>query len=110
MSYTYYDSNRGENFTTTKIKEETIRKDTYKYEYDTNGNITDIYKKVNNDWQRLYLYEYDECNQLITSCDYINQKQYRYDYDEAGNILTETVSRIGAHGQPVSYTHLYIDK
>ena len=99
MSYTYYDSNRGENFTTTKIKEETIGKDTYKYEYDTNGNITDIYKKVNNDWQRLYLYEYDEFNQLITSCDYINQKQYRYDYDEAGNILTETVSRIGAHGQ-----------
>ena len=99
MSYTYYDSNRGENFTTTKIKEETIAKDTYKYEYDTNGNITDIYKKVNNDWQRLYLYEYDEFNQLITSCDYINQKQYRYDYDEAGNILTETVSRIGAHGQ-----------
>ena len=75
------------------------KKDTYKYEYDTNGNITDIYKKVNNDWQRLYLYEYDEFNQLITSCDYINQKQYRYDYDEAGNILTETVSRIGAHGQ-----------
>lgn len=73
MSYTYYDSNRGENFTTTKIKEETIAKDTYKYEYDTNGNITDIYKKVNNDWQRLYLYEYDEFNQLITSCDYINQ-------------------------------------
>ena len=99
MSYTYYDSNRGENFTTTKIKEETIGKDTYKYEYDTNGNITDIYKKVNNEWQRLYLYEYDEFNQLITSCDYINQKQYRYDYDEAGNILTETVSRIGAHGQ-----------
>ena len=99
MSYTYYDSNRGENFTTTKIKEETVGKDTYKYEYDTNGNITDIYKKVNNDWQRLYLYEYDEFNQLITSCDYINQKQYRYDYDEAGNILTETVSRIGAHGQ-----------
>ena len=99
MSYTYYDSNRGENFTTTKIKEETIGKDTYKYEYDTNGNITDIYKKVNNDWQRLYLYENDEFNQLITSCDYINQKQYRYDYDEAGNILTETVSRIGAHGQ-----------
>ena len=99
MSYTYYDSNRGENFTTTKIKEETIGKDTYKYEYDTNGNITDIYKKVNNDWQRLYLYEYDEFNQLITFCDYINQKQYRYDYDEAGNILTETVSRIGAHGQ-----------
>lgn len=99
MSYTYYDSNRGENFTTTKIKEETIAKDTYKYEYDTNGNITDIYKKVNNDWQRLYLYEYDEFNQLITSRDYINQKQYRYDYDEAGNILTETVSRIGAHGQ-----------
>ena len=99
MSYTYYDSNRGENFTTTKIKEETIAKDTYKYEYDTNGNITDIYKKVNNDWQRLYLYEYDEFNQLITFCDYINQKQYRYDYDEAGNILTETVSRIGAHGQ-----------
>ena len=99
MSYTYYDSNRGENFTTTKIKEETIAKDTYKYEYDTNGNITDIYKKVNNDWQRLYFYEYDEFNQLITSCDYINQKQYRYDYDEAGNILTETVSRIGAHGQ-----------
>ena len=99
MSYTYYNSNRGENFTTTKIKEETIAKDTYKYEYDTNGNITDIYKKVNNDWQRLYLYEYDEFNQLITSCDYINQKQYRYDYDEAGNILTETVSRIGAHGQ-----------
>ena len=99
MSYTYYDSNRGENFTTTKIKEETIGKDTYKYEYDTNGNITDIYKKVNNDWQRLYLYEYDEFNQLITSCDYINQKQYRYDYDVAGNILTETVSRIGAHGQ-----------
>ena len=99
MSYTYYDSNRGENFTTTKIKEETIGKDTYKYDYDTNGNITDIYKKVNNDWQRLYFYEYDEFNQLITSCDYINQKQYRYDYDEAGNILTETVSRIGAHGQ-----------
>ena len=99
MSYTYYNSNRGENFTTTKIKEETIAKDTYKYEYDTNGNITDIYKKVNNDWQRLYLYEYDEFNQLITFCDYINQKQYRYDYDEAGNILTETVSRIGAHGQ-----------
>ena len=99
MSYTYYDSNRGENFTTTKIKKETIAKDTYKYEYDTNGNITDIYKKVNNDWQRLYLYEYDEFNQLITFCDYINQKQYRYDYDEAGNILTETVSRIGAHGQ-----------
>ncbi|MFR6001006.1 RHS repeat domain-containing protein [Ruminococcus sp.] len=99
MSYTYYDSNRRENFTTTKIKEETIGKDTYKYEYDTNGNITDIYKKVNNDWQRLYLYEYDEFNQLITFCDYINQKQYRYDYDEAGNILTETVSRIGAHGQ-----------
>ena len=32
MSYTYYDSNRGENCTTTKIKEETIGKDTYKYE------------------------------------------------------------------------------
>ena len=56
-----------------------------------------IFVVVNNDWQRLYLYEYDEFNQLITSCDYINQKQYRYDYDEAGNI-------------PVSYTHLDVYK
>ncbi len=100
MSYTYYGSERGENYTTTKIQEENIGTDTYKYDYDTNGNITDIYKKIGNNYQSQYWYEYNEFNQLLTARDDINQKLYQYDYDEAGNIRTETVSSIGAHGQP----------
>ena len=100
MSYTYYDSNRGENFTTTKIKEETISKDTYKYDYDTNGNITHIFQKVNNSYKLLYIYDYDDFNQLESSTDCINLKNHYYEYDEAGNILSEVTRKINANGIP----------
>ena len=100
MSYTYYDSERGENFTTTKIKEETISKDTYKYDYDTNGNITHIFQKVNNSYKLLYIYDYDDFNQLESSTDCINLKNHYYEYDEAGNILSEVTRKINANGIP----------
>ncbi|WP_405352636.1 RHS repeat domain-containing protein [Ruminococcus sp.] len=109
MSYTYYDSERGENFTTTKIKEENIGADTFKYCYDTNGNITHIYKKINGNYTLQYVYDYDEFNQLIISTDYVEYLRHDYEYDEAGNILSDTTSNLMTNGVPYGAVTVYYE-
>ncbi len=93
-SYTYYDSTRGDGYTTTKLETETINGVTYRYVYDNLGNITDIYKGN----AHLYYYEYDAMNQLVYSADYENNMAYTYDYDADGNITAEYIYKDGATG------------
>lgn len=102
-AYTYYDSNRGSSYTTNKLETETINGVTYKYIYDTLGNITDIYRQAEGGtYEQLYYYEYDLLNQLTYVSDYENKTVYMYSYDTGGNITAETVNKIGANGTPSS--------
>lgn len=100
-TYSYYDSERGSGYTTTKLESETIDGVTYTYEYDTLGNITDIYRGNTH----LYYYEYDAMNQLIYVRDYENSKTYTYAYDTAGNLIAENISDVTSNG--TAYNTVY---
>lgn len=111
-TYTYYDSLRGNGYTTTKLKSETIAGVTYTYVYDTIGNITDIYRGSVETGTHLYYYEYDKMNQLTYVYDYENLKAYSYTYDLGGNIISENISDIDANGAPLNnrlITYSYTD-
>ena len=102
-TYTYYDSDRGDSYTTTKLETETIGGKTYKYSYDTLGNITEIKDGNNN---ILYYYEYDAMNQLTYAADYENSKIYQYGYDTGGNLIAENIHYIGENGTPTDTKHI----
>lgn len=104
-SYTYYGSKRGEGYTTNKLETETINGVTYKYDYDTLGNITDIYRKDGTTFESVYQYEYDAMNQLTYIYDAENKLVYTYRYDAGGNLLQETVDKLGSNGVAVSTTN-----
>ena len=87
-TYTYFASKRGSDYTTTKLKSETINGEKYEYKYDAHGNITHITK--NGVLQ--YRYGYDMMNQLIRVDDKQKGKSYKYTYDKGGNLINETVT------------------
>ena len=87
-TYTYFASKRGSDYTTTKLKSETINGEKYEYKYDAHGNITDVTK----DGVLQYRYGYDMMNQLIRVDDKQKGKSYKYTYDKGGNLISETVT------------------
>ena len=60
---------------------------TYLYEYDENGNITEIRNHANT---LLYRYAYDMKGQLIREDNLPLNRTYVYAYDSGGNILSQT--------------------
>ena len=60
----------------------------YNYKYDKLYNITHIY--YNN--QLIKTYQYNDFNELIEECDYINSKKTELTYDNFGNILRQKTS------------------
>jgi RHS repeat-associated protein len=87
-TYTYFASKRGSDYTTTKLKSETINGEKYEYKYDARSNITDVTK----DGVLQYHYGYDMMNQLVSVDDKLNGKVYKYTYDAGGNLISETVT------------------
>lgn len=87
-TYTYFASKRGSDYTTTKLKSETINGEKYEYKYDAHSNITDVTK----DGVLQYHYGYDMMNQLVSVDDKLNGKVYNYTYDAGGNLISETVT------------------
>lgn len=68
----------------------------YKYSYDKNGNITQIYE----DGTLAHKYTYDSLNQLKEEYDYVNLFYISYSYDNSGNINAK-------HEQSLHPTYLY---
>ncbi len=101
-TYTYYNSKRGDGYTTTKIETETIDGVTYKYIYDTLGNITNIQKKNGTAYKDLYYYEYDAMNQLVYEKDFEKSQIHEYLYDTGGNIVVEYIHDVGTNGIPTN--------
>ena len=99
-SYSYKLSNRNSSgqtqYRTTKINNEIIDGEEYRYTYDNSGNITKIESVTVENGNRvgttLYVYEYDSFGQLIFERDYIQNLSRHYDYDEGGNLLNETIN------------------
>ncbi|MCQ4021800.1 RHS repeat domain-containing protein [Ruminococcus sp. zg-924] len=81
-----------EQYRTTKINNEIIDGEEYRYSYDDSGNITKIEKKTNGVYTTLYTYEYDSFGQLTHERDYTNNTSKKYSYDGGGNILQEVTS------------------
>ncbi len=99
-SYSYKLSNRNSSgqtqYRTTKINNEVIDGEEYRYTYDDSGNITKIESVTVENGNRvgttLYVYDYDSFGQLIYERDYIQNLSRHYDYDEGGNLLNETIN------------------
>ncbi|MCH5296100.1 MAG: RHS repeat protein, partial [Ruminococcus sp.] len=105
-SYTYYQSTRGADYTTNLIETETIDGVTYKYSYDTLGNIENISKKNSNDkYEFINSYEYDAMNQLTYAYDAANKTVCMYGYDNGGNMTVEVVHNLGSNGAPINTTY-----
>lgn len=103
-SYTYCPSARNGAYTTTKIYEENIGIDSFRYTYDNSGNITQIDKKVNGTYKKANTYEYDSFGQLVYERDWINNTSNQYIYDEGGNLWSEEKSYYegSTNGAPTS--------
>ena len=101
-SYTYKASDRNTGnstvYQTTKIETETIGGKTYKYSYDSAGNITNIYQRENNIDTELYRYVYDSFSQLVTDIDFTALIRTDYTYDSHGNITNVLKSNINQNG------------
>ena len=93
QTYKYMASARGNGTQTTKIDEEKLGGNLYKYTYDANGNITCIMCKKNTDtdFVKQQQFAYDELNQLIRADDLAKNRTEVYNYDNGGNILSTTV-------------------
>lgn len=87
--YTYKASGRenGSGYTTTLLETETTGSAGYKYEYDSLGNITKIYRKSGSSWVLSNSYEYDSLSELIRENDVNNNFTHIFTYDANGNIL-----------------------
>lgn len=85
IEYTYAGSARGTDYTTNKIKTETIGDITYTYKYEKIGNITSIKDETNN---KEIVYYYDKDSQLVRENNQILDKIIRYEYDKNGNMTS----------------------
>ena len=93
QTYKYMASARGNNAQTTKIEEEILGGNSYKYTYDANGNITSVLLKKSTEsaYTKQQQFAYDELNQLIRADDLAKNRTEVYTYDNGGNILSTTV-------------------
>ena len=93
QTYKYMASARGNNAQTTKIEEEILGGNSYKYTYDANGNITSVLLKKSTEsaYTKQQQFAYDELNQLIRADDLAKNRTEVYNYDNGGNILSTTV-------------------
>ena len=93
QTYKYMASARGNNAQTTKIEEEILGGNSYKYTYDANGNITSVLLKKSTEsaYTKQQQFAYDELNQLIRADDLAKNCTEVYNYDNGGNILSTTV-------------------
>ncbi len=97
-SYIYEGSDREGDYTTTKLRVETIDGVAYSYAYDKAGNITSIYLGNIVEYENtpdtetkpvltlLYEYKYDKMNQLTDELDYTRGTYTFNYYDYSGNI------------------------
>ena len=90
QTYKYMASARGNNAQTTKIEEEILGGNSYKYTYDANGNITSVLLKKSTEsaYTKQQQFAYDELNQLIRADDLAKNRTEVYTYDNGGNILS----------------------
>ena len=90
QTYKYMVSARGNGAQTTKIEEENLGGNLYKYTYDANGNITCIMCKKGTDtaYVKQQQFAYDELNQLVRADDLAKNRTEVYTYDNGGNILS----------------------
>ena len=93
QTYKYMASARGGNAQTTKVEEEILGGNSYKYTYDANGNITSVLLKKSTEtaYTKQQQFAYDELNQLIRADDLAKNRTEVYTYDNGGNILSTTV-------------------
>ena len=93
QTYKYMASARGNNAQTTKIEEEILGGNSYKYTYDANGNITSVLLKKSTEsaYTKQQQFAYDELNQLIRADDLAKNCTEVYNYDNGGNILSTKV-------------------
>ena len=93
QTYKYMASARGHYAKTTKIEEEILGGNSYKYTYDANGNITSVLLKKSTEsaYTKQQQFAYDELNQLIRADDLAKNRTEVYTYDNGGNILSTTV-------------------
>ena len=93
QTYKYMASARGNNAQTTKIEEEILGGNSYKYTYDANGNITSVLLKKSTEsaYTKQQQFAYDELNQLIRADDLAKNRTEVYNYDNGGNILSTTI-------------------
>ena len=89
--------------TTNMIQDFIVNNDVYKYEYDSFGNIYNIY--LNNVLIKKYLY--DSYNELISEYNYDNNTIINYSYDLYGNITQKNIYNLSNNNIIKSYTYLY---
>ena len=89
-SYTYATSQRGSNFTTSKVQTETIGDTSYHYTYDEVGNITQIVM-MRGSLTQVIQYEYDENNQLIRENNQQTGLTTLWTYSQDGNFSSKQV-------------------
>ncbi len=64
-----------------------VRRDSLRYTYDNNGNITAIFRNVDGEETLQTSYVYDELNQLVRENHFVLGYSRTYQYDTAGNLL-----------------------
>ncbi len=116
LSYTYLDSARNEDnsttYKTTQIGTETIGDRAYTYTYDKVGNITAITEKKTGatGYTEKVTYTYDELGQLESENNVDLGQKIEYTYDDGGNISQKkmysyTNGAVGSLQKTVDYTY-----
>ena len=89
--YEYYAGKSGTNETTGLVRKEeyylkniTAPQGSIEYEYDANGNVTEIKNLL--DTGKNVSYEYDSLNRLTKETNFAIGNEWRYTYDNGGNI------------------------
>ena len=84
----------------------------YKYSYDSNGNITEVWDGNN----KIAKYQYDSLNQIKVAWDYQQNLKFTYTYDNSGNISGATNQALDPRygedytvGSPHSIDYYYND-
>ncbi len=116
LSYTYLDSARNEDnsttYKTTQIGTETIGDRAYTYTYDKVGNITAITEKKTGatGYTEKVTYTYDELGQLESENNVDLGQKIEYTYDDGGNISQKKIysytnGAVGSLQKTVDYTY-----
>lgn len=79
--------------TTNLIKEVSNNINSYKYKYNSDGNITHIYIDDN----LINKYYYSDLKQLIREDNYIDEITIRYSYDKYNNLLSKKVCKLNTY-------------